>query len=277
MGNPIHYISCEKAEDLLNHLSGWNNKLELDQFIFRGLSSSEHELIPKALRKCEQVNIYQIGGGTDAAKGDRELASSQQLIEWKMLRKFYKVCDRNGLFVPNIRSLREDIHLEDAPPRFDHFQADKFWPALDYLELLGLAQHYGLPTRLLDWTNDPMTACFMASYKPNSESHSISVWALNRHLLGQIPGSAEVDGLQFVTPNYYGNANLSAQSGTFTVFLEHAQHTLGAVTAGDLSSMEVNRSPLDKRVLTIMCNNSRQVDKTAMISCHIPEGGRAVS
>ena len=272
MSKPIRHISCEKAENLLDHLSGWNKQLELDQFIFRGLSNSDHELIPKALRECEQDIIYQIGGDTDTAQGDRELASSQQLIEWKVLRKFYQVCDRNGLSVPNIRSLREDVHLEDALPRFDHFQAGRIWPAFDYLELLGLAQHYGLPTRLLDWTNDPMTACFMACYKPNSESSSISVWALNRHLLGQIPESEAIDGLQFVTPNYHGNANLAAQSGTFTVILEHAQLTLGSATKGDLSSMKINRSPLDQKVSNIMANNSQQIDQTAMIKYSLPKG-----
>ena len=77
MNIPILHIPCEKAENLLDHLSGWNNQLELDQFIFRGLSNSDHGLIPKALRECEQAIIYQIGGDTDTAQGDRELASNQ--------------------------------------------------------------------------------------------------------------------------------------------------------------------------------------------------------
>jgi|SRR5271166_3448999 len=67
----------------------------------------------------------------------------------------------------------------------------------DYLGWLSLAQHYGLPTRLLDWTENPLVAVYFAVERPDEDG---CIWALSPTGLNRASGAA--DGLvQIRDPN----------------------------------------------------------------------------
>lgn len=86
----------------------------------------------------------------------------------------------------------------------------------DLLPLLALAQHYGVPTRLLDWSDKPLIAAYFAAKK--ASKGFLSVWALN---LDWIINTAFPDNLPkisvyVVTAPRASNPNLHAQGGVFT-------------------------------------------------------------
>ena len=70
------------------------------------------------------------------------------------------------------------------------------WPPDVLLPMIGLAQHYGAVTRLLDWSRDALTAAYFAATRgrcarEHSESmhaaeNRLAVWIFNAELLDSI-------------------------------------------------------------------------------------------
>lgn len=126
-------------------------------------------------------------------------------IELTILRKFYKNANENGLFVPNseLMSLRIETGKYIPMGVILKLCGHTTWLNKDLIEIAALAKHYGLPTRLIDWSYNQYIASFFASNlinKPNKEK-KISLWMLNYKKLNKVFTSPLTD-VRISSPHY---------------------------------------------------------------------------
>ena len=172
--------------------------------MFRGHSCDTYALLPSALRDNSKalidLNPYPINENRDQVWAEREV-----------LKNFLEVGDAIGLTLPeDTQALRRWFDLP--------VEACRLWPPNEIRSLMALAQHHGVPTRLLDWTRSPLKAAWFAATEAaasNDQSGLLSVWALSLELLEMIGN--EPKPFSIITAPSATNSNLRAQEGVFTL------------------------------------------------------------
>lgn len=98
---------------------------------------------------------------------------------------------------------------------------------INHLEQWTIAQHHGLPTRFLDWTENPLIAAYFAT--ENSGERDVVIYAMDKTQFNvifeqedtDIFSLPEEDKVVFYTPSYF-HPRIIAQKGVFTI---HASPT----------------------------------------------------
>lgn len=139
---------------------------------------------------------------------------------------------------PTAGVFRNDLAKKSEIAIFNEFQ--RHLPAhhsVDFTNLwqvMCLAQHHGLPTRLLDWTINPLVATYFACEGESDEDAVVwAVWGIDN--CDDIPANPmDIESIYRITPLVI-SPRIQAQSGEFTVhpseepilsFLKEEDHVL---------------------------------------------------
>ncbi|WP_367889241.1 FRG domain-containing protein [Pseudomonas syringae] len=197
----------DTARELLDFVSPLNPIWDMGRYIFRGLACDGHKLTSSVCRR---------GAGSFADGSPARLLSpstaGQVSFEIDVLKRFLEGCDRSGLVVPGYSERIKKRLLEET---HTFLSAHAPWPQPELYEILAVAQHYGVPTRLLDWTERSYVACYFAAAGANLEIDSMSmpriaIWALDT------TDSKYWETVSIIRTPGGTSKNQAAQSGLFT-------------------------------------------------------------
>ena len=139
------FLQIIEDEAHMYRSNGWNSNPKQLHFLYRGMENKEYELCPLVYRTSDVK---------------RTIIGSEQLVTTAPRYLAY-TCEFNILF--------DFIH-----------EAAGYTTGIDdnaFHKWIVLAQHHGVPTRLLDWTSNPLVGLYFAC-KSKSESDAV-VWMLH--------------------------------------------------------------------------------------------------
>jgi hypothetical protein len=198
---------------LLSPLDGLlNGVVNASDFIFRGHGSERYGLIPSVFRGRGAPSPR-----NPAGRPERRTYETQISAEAEQIAEFCQMADTRGLrLAEDTQQLRSMLaSISDLVEKVA--KGEWFWPPDEMLSVLALAQHYGVPTRLLDWSRHPYIAAYFAA--SDAVDHRIkgclAVWAFGTSMV-----DAEVDdwldsAIRIVTAPAAEIPNLYAQQGVF--------------------------------------------------------------
>lgn len=160
---------CELLDYEKDHRSNFRDEGNKTEWVFKGLRNSEYKLQTTLEREIRDVGI-----------DTNELHKKHENAE--EYRKFYNEeltsILQNGLDGQSVWDIESGLVRKFQRQYYHHGMSA---PEEDnIMEWLALMQHYGAPTRLLDWTYSFFVAVFFALEQAEGDYCAVSVWALEK-------------------------------------------------------------------------------------------------
>lgn len=229
------FESAAQFLDALSPHSMWGDRP--DWWIFRGQGDAEWDLQPSAFRKLSHFDYGR--GPYQPMPTHRDQIEQEALL----LRLFVSGINEQGGELPSeaafgLTNWHEIDRIVERAGTADDPGGGAIWPPPHLQQLFALGQHYGLPTRLLDWSERGRVASYFAAEaagrmteRGQTPSH-IAVWAYSRvHDAADAFWNGSDWKPLIVRVPRSRNPNLHAQGGIFTVIVN------GSLRRGDPSTL----------------------------------------